>query len=48
MLPVQRIKTEINYSIALGDEIVELIDRTQNKNLLYREVLDLLGGHDTI
>lgn len=48
MMPVQRIKIEKNYSIALGDEIIELIDRTHNKTLLYREVLDLLGGHETI
>jgi hypothetical protein len=48
MIPVQRIKTEKNYSIALGDEIIELIERTQNKNLLYREVLDILGNHESI
>ena len=48
MIPVQRIKTEKNYSSALGDEIIELIDRTKNKQLLYREVLDILGNHDSI
>ena len=48
MIPSQRIKIEKNYSSALGDEIIELIDRTQNKQLLYREVLDLLGNHDSI
>lgn len=48
MIPIQRIKTEKNYSTALGDEIIELIDRTANKQLLYREVLDILGNHDSI
>ena len=48
MIPAQRIKIERNYSSALGDEIIELIDRTTNKQLLYREVLDFLGNHDTI
>ena len=48
MIPIQRIKIEKNYSIALGDEIIELIDRTKNKQLLFREVLDILGEHKTI
>jgi len=48
MIPKQRIKNEKNYSTALGDEIIELIDRTANKQLLYREVLDILGDHDSI
>ena len=48
MIPVQRIKIEKNYSIALGEEIIELIDRTNNRQLLYREVLDILGDHDSI
>ena len=48
MIPIQRIRTERNYSNALGDEIIELIDRTENRQLLYREVLDLLGNHDSI
>jgi len=48
MIPIQRIKTEKNYSTALGDEIIELIDRSANKQLLYREVLDILGNHDSI
>ena len=48
MIPIQRIKTEKNYSIALGDEIIELIDRTSSKQLLYREVLDILGNHESI
>jgi len=48
MIPIQRIKTEKNYSTALGDEIIELIDRTANKQLLYQEVLDILGSHESI
>jgi len=48
MIPTQRIKIIRNYSRALGDEIIELIDRTENKQLLYREVLDLLGQHESI
>jgi len=48
MIPIQRIKIVRNYSSALGDEIIELIDRTSNKQLLYREVLDLLGQHESI
>ncbi len=48
MIPIQRIRTEKNYSSALGDEIVELIDKTKSRKLLYREVLDILGNHDSI
>ncbi len=48
MVPSQRIKYEITYGKALGDEIFELISRTKNQQLLHREVLDILGNHDTV
>lgn len=48
MIPKQRIIVEKLYSEALGDEIIELIARTQYQQILYREVLDLLGGHESI
>ena len=48
MIPEQRIMAEHNYSDALGCEIIELIGRTENKQLLYNELLDMLGDHETI
>jgi len=48
VIPLMRIKIEHNYSSALGEEIIELIECSKNGQLLYREVLDLLGDHDTI
>lgn len=48
MIPLMRIKSEQNYSNALGEEIVELIECSKNGQLLYREVIDLLGDHDSI
>ncbi len=48
MIPIMRIKVEQNYSSALGEEIIELIECSKNGQLLYREVLDLLGDHDSI
>ncbi len=48
MIPKQRIKVERSYSSALGEEIIELIKRTQDNKLLYSEILDMLGDHDSI
>ena len=48
MIPKQRIMVDKQYSEALGDEIIELIARTKYGQILYREVLDLLGGHESI
>ncbi|MHA1304723.1 MAG: hypothetical protein ACTSQE_06175 [Candidatus Heimdallarchaeaceae archaeon] len=48
MIPKQRIKIQQSYSNALGEEIIELIDRTNDKKLLNSEVLDLLGNHEVI
>lgn len=48
VIPLQRIKTERSYSLALGEEILEQISKTKNNQLLYREVLELLGDHENI